>query len=83
MEAMSIGMPVISTYHSGIPELIKDGENGFLVNEKDVASYAKKMFEVLNSEPGIGKNAYNTIYQNFNLEKQNKKIINLYKMLIK
>ena len=83
MEAMSVGMPVISTYHSGIPELIIDGKNGFLVNEKDVTSYTKKMYEVLNSEQDIGKNAFNTIYHDFNLEKQNKKIIDLYKKLIK
>ena len=26
MKAMAMGIPVISTYHSGIPELIKDGK---------------------------------------------------------
>lgn len=35
MEAMNAGMIVVSTYHSGIPELVKDGENGFLIREGD------------------------------------------------
>lgn len=30
MEAMASGLPVISTFHSGIPELVIDGETGFL-----------------------------------------------------
>ncbi len=48
MEAMAMELPVISTYHSGIPELIKDGINGYLVNEKDIETYADKMWEITN-----------------------------------
>jgi colanic acid/amylovoran biosynthesis glycosyltransferase len=33
MEAMATGMPVVSTFHSGIPELVEDGVSGFLVPE--------------------------------------------------
>lgn len=40
MEAMATGMPVISTYHSGIPELVVDGESGLLVPERDVEALA-------------------------------------------
>lgn len=32
IEAMSVGMPCISTYVGGIPEIVKNGENGLLVN---------------------------------------------------
>ena len=35
MEAMAMGLPVISTFHSGIPELIEDGVSGLLVPERD------------------------------------------------
>lgn len=40
MEAMASEMPVISTRHSGIPELVRDGETGLLADEADVPSLA-------------------------------------------
>ncbi|KXF75873.1 colanic acid biosynthesis glycosyltransferase WcaL [Paramesorhizobium deserti] len=43
MEAMAAGLTVVSTYHSGIPELIEDGETGFLAPEKDVGALADKL----------------------------------------
>lgn len=42
MEALAQGLPVISTYHSGIPELVQDGISGFLVPERDTKSNIKK-----------------------------------------
>jgi colanic acid/amylovoran biosynthesis glycosyltransferase len=47
IEAMSMELPVVSTWHAGIPELIEDGVDGYLVKEKDVAAYAKRMHDVL------------------------------------
>ena len=43
MEAMATGLPVISTYNGGIPELVKDGVSGFLVPEKNVDMLVEKM----------------------------------------
>lgn len=40
MEAMAVGIPVISTVHSGIPELIDAGRSGWLVPEKDAMALA-------------------------------------------
>ena len=40
MEAMATGMAVISTRHSGIPELIEDGVSGYLAEEGDQAALA-------------------------------------------
>jgi len=78
MEAMASGLPVISTYHSGIPELIEDGKNGFLVNEKDVESYTKKVNDVLNCHEKISKNARSTIERKFNMTVQNMKLCEYY-----
>lgn len=47
MEAMAMKLPILSTKHSGIPELVKDKINGFLVEEKDVVTYSEKMKEIL------------------------------------
>lgn len=46
MEAMSLGRPVISTYIAGIPELVRDGSEGFLVfasSETDLADAMEKL----------------------------------------
>ena len=40
MEAMAMEMPVLSSRHAGIPELVQDGVNGILVDERDVEAYA-------------------------------------------
>ena len=43
MEAMALRRPVISTYVAGIPELVKPGENGWLVPAGDVEALAEAM----------------------------------------
>lgn len=40
MEAMASGLPVISTRHSGIPELIEHGLEGLLADERDIDGLA-------------------------------------------
>lgn len=47
MEAMAMELPVLSTLHSGIPELVEHGVHGFLVEERAVEPYARYMQEVL------------------------------------
>jgi colanic acid/amylovoran biosynthesis glycosyltransferase len=41
MEAMAAGLPVVSTHHSAIPELVDDGVTGMLVPEHDAAALAR------------------------------------------
>jgi colanic acid/amylovoran biosynthesis glycosyltransferase len=43
MEAMAVGIPVVSTVHSGIPELIESGESGWLVPENDATALADRL----------------------------------------
>lgn len=47
MEALALGRPVVSTYIAGIPELVRPGENGWLVPASDVAALADALGEVL------------------------------------
>ena len=47
MEAMSTGLPVIGTKISGIPELVEDKINGFLVEPDDPSGLSNKIEEVL------------------------------------
>lgn len=43
MEAMAVGIPVVSTVHSGIPELIDAGHSGWLVPENDAEALAQRL----------------------------------------
>ncbi|MFC5758238.1 glycosyltransferase [Rhizobium sp. GCM10022189] len=52
MEAMAMGLPVISTHHSGIPELVEDGLSGILVGERDADALSAAM-ERLGSQPEL------------------------------
>lgn len=46
MEAMSCGLPVVTTNISGIPEIIKNGENGIMVNPEDAVALADAMQKI-------------------------------------
>ena len=66
IEAMACGLPVVSTYHSGIPELVTHGYDGLLVQERAVDSY----FETLSALPAldivaISRNARRTVEERF------------------
>ena len=47
MEAMASGVIVLSTFHSGIPELIEDGKTGFLVPERDANAIKSRMQDIV------------------------------------
>jgi colanic acid/amylovoran biosynthesis glycosyltransferase len=42
-QALATGMPVITTKHSGLPDQVIDGKNGFLVDEGDFESLAERI----------------------------------------
>ena len=73
LEAMALGVPVISTDCGGMTEIINNGENGFIVPVRESKIMAEKIIEYfgMNREKKIKiiKNARQTINNNL-LEKQ-------------
>lgn len=47
VEAMSMGLPVVTTPVGAIPEIVKDGENGFLVEPGDIRALALSVDRLL------------------------------------
>ncbi len=71
LEAMSFGLPVISTRVGGIPELIKDGESGFLGEPGDISFFAEKIELLMNSSDSaksMGLVARNTVKKDHDLK---------------
>ncbi|MFM7726231.1 MAG: glycosyltransferase [Flavobacteriales bacterium] len=54
IEAQSAGLPVVSTRHSGILDIVVHNETGFLVDEGDVAAMAEHMCTLLD-DPELAK----------------------------
>ncbi|MDI1323151.1 MAG: glycosyltransferase [Algoriphagus sp.] len=82
LEALSAGLPVISTFHAGIPEIIQDGVNGFLVAEDDVKMMSCRLIELYNDRilaTKMGQSGRSFMAVNFNLENYQKKINELIK----
>lgn len=60
LEAQSSGIPVIGTYHSGIPEEVSDGITGLLSDEKDIKTLADNLFESI----GMSNKKYSQMARN-------------------
>jgi glycosyltransferase involved in cell wall biosynthesis len=71
LEAMAMELPVVSTDISGIAEVVKTGENGILVPEKNVGAIALALAEIL-TQPALaqqwGKAGRQRVLQQFSLE---------------
>jgi colanic acid/amylovoran biosynthesis glycosyltransferase len=72
LEASAAGLPVVSTLHAGIPEIVVDGETGFLVEERDVAAMARHMEQLL-ADPALastlGGNGRRRIAEQFSIDR--------------
>jgi len=49
-DSMSFGKPIVASKIGGIPEMIKDGKNGFLVDPRNPKDFAQKILKLLNNE---------------------------------
>lgn len=71
IEAMSLGVPVVSTTVSGNPELIEDGVSGFLVAPEDAPALARAIGRLMDGHDAaaaMARNARAKIEREFDLE---------------
>ncbi|PLW79424.1 hypothetical protein C0585_07800 [Candidatus Woesearchaeota archaeon] len=85
MEAMSTGMPVISTFHKGISELIEQEKSGYLVKEKHAEGLFERMEYLYKNKDvweKIGFSAREKVKKDFNIDIQNTLLEDIYEDLI-
>lgn len=71
LEAMEYKLPVISTDEGGIPDVIKNGENGLICRKQDPFSLSeciKKLLIDENLRHKMGEDGYQKLKQHFTLE---------------
>jgi colanic acid/amylovoran biosynthesis glycosyltransferase len=83
-EAQAMGLPVVCTRHSGIPEGILDGKSGFLVPERDVDALADRLADVISRPeawPEMGRQGRAFVEAEYDLNKRNDALVELYLQL--
>lgn len=86
LEASAIGLPIVTTNHNGIPDAVVNNKTGFLVEEGDYETMAKKIIRLI-EEPDIarsfGVQGRKHVEKNYDIHKQTKLALNYYSNLIK
>ena len=81
MEASASGLPIVSTLHSGIPELVTDGISGFLTPERDVAGFSGRLIALTSSvemRMSMGEAGRQHVVKNFNQQREAEKLAGLF-----
>ena len=81
LESLSMGTPVIAAKVGGLPELVKEGENGFLFESENVDDLVAKINSLDNLSPDISQKAIASVSE-LTLENHLKKLLNIYQEVL-
>jgi colanic acid/amylovoran biosynthesis glycosyltransferase len=82
MEAMAMEIPCVSTWITGVPELIRDGIDGILVPPGDAGALAAALATLIDDPElrrRIGSAGRARILDNFHLEKNGQQLASIFK----
>ena len=85
VEAQMMGLPVLSTVHSGIPDMVEHGVNGYLVPERDVDALAEHLLKLMNQPedwPQMGQHGSNHARRLFDVNLLNDQLIEIYQNVL-
>ena len=86
MEAMAMEISTVSTFVSGIPELIEHGKSGLLVREKDPVALAdalQRLIEDKELSTQLGKNGRQRVLEDFDIHKNAHQLATLFERYLK
>jgi glycosyltransferase involved in cell wall biosynthesis len=72
VEAMAARKPVIATCHGGSPEIVLDGETGYIVNPFDTPQFAGRLVDVLSDatlQARLGEAGHRRFLDEFTMER--------------
>lgn len=84
-QAMACGLPVIATDHTGAPDIIRDGVEGFIIPIRDVNACKEKLlflYENPTVRDEMGKAARARVQAGFSWDDYGEKIINEYECIL-
>ena len=82
IESLSVGLPVLTTTAGGIPEIITDGLEGFLITPGDVNAAVNKIRQLTpNKYKIMCQHAQTTFNKKFESKSTNERVLNLIKKL--
>lgn len=85
LEAMQVGLPIISTYEGAIPEIVEDGKTGLLVPAKssiDLADAIRNFFENPELRHRMGNAGKEKFQREYTLEKFEDRFLKILKGII-
>lgn len=85
LEAMSHSLPIVSTFVGGIPEVISNGKNGFLIQAGNVHDLARSLEELIHNEQlrqSMGEENKNIIHNRFDMKMITQELRGIYQRLI-
>jgi glycosyltransferase involved in cell wall biosynthesis len=84
LEAFSAGVPVVAYAIGGIPEIVRDGENGFLVPECSAEGLARRVMDAMESDlEGIATRARGEWERRFTVERYREEMMGVYRAELK
>lgn len=84
LEAQAMGLPIVGSIHSGIPEIVLHGETGFLASERDWKTLAEYIMRLLENESlwqQFSKKGQEQVENNFNIHTQTRLLESIYEQV--
>ncbi len=85
MEAFAHEVPVVGTCHAGIPEVVKNGESGLLVAERDVDALTQALEQMINHAQlrvAMGRSGCHFVQEHYDVDKLNDRLVQIYQQLL-